>query len=74
MVQRIRWKGSNAGRYFPKRGLLLVGSKREGAICTRFLYDNFLPSLAHLHKNGMVIVYGQQVGTVKDIQFLRKAK
>ena len=49
--------------------LLLIGNREHGgAITTEERFDNFEPAIAHL-KEGIILVHGIPVGTIKDIKF-----
>lgn len=57
---------------FNEKVYLLIGPEdgsMHGAIATREQYEECLPSFAHLTPNGMIMRYGQQIGTLKDLTF-----
>ena len=47
-------------------------NKKEGAIATKYQYENFEVSFAHLDDNGKIKRYGEVIGNIKDIEFIKK--
>jgi hypothetical protein len=63
MESKIKFKG--------KKYLFISNSERTaGAIAITEQYENFEDSFAHLYKDGKVMQYGNEIGTIKDIEFL----
>ena len=64
-VKKIKFKGEEF--------LLITSifeSKKGGAIATQEEYENFELNYAHLCEDGIVRRYSQEIGTIKDIEFL----
>lgn len=40
------------------------------AITTRYAFENFLPSYAHLFPDGRILRHGKQIGTKEDIEII----
>ena len=67
MKEKIRFKGKE---------YLLIHREgfgmNEGAIATPKQFATFSISFAHLHENGVISRFGEQIGTIEDIEFLER--
>ena len=67
MKEKIRFKGKE---YFLVHGEGF--GMNEGAMATKKQYANWLISFAHLFEDGVIRRFGEQIGTIEDIEFLER--